>query len=124
MIATLITTAILSALAYSSWRFNRYIEGRPPRRRADGETALWVVIGCAYTTVGAVAIVVAWARQLGYPWEMALVVLAALLAAFIAAGVPMFWGDLRRSQSWRETNAYLERAELTNGYGNGDETDR
>ena len=120
MITTLfLTAAILGALAAGSIRFNRYIESRPIRRRADGETALWVVIGCAYTVAGAVGIVFVWANQLGIPWSFGGVVFAAIIAAFIAAGLPMFWGDMHRTQAWRETNEYLERAERVNGNGNG-----
>ena len=38
-----------------------------------------------------------------------------MFVAYAAAGAPMFWGDLRRTQAWRETNAHLERAERANG---------
>ena len=58
MITTILTTSvILSTLVGASIAFNRYIERRPPHRRADGETALWVAVGSAYTVVGAVLLI-------------------------------------------------------------------
>ena len=116
MIATIIySSVILIALVGGSVAFNRYIDRRPAKHRADGETALWVAIGSAYTLAGAVALITVWAHQLGHPWTVGVFVLAALSAAYLAAGLPMFLGDMRRTQAWRQTNEYLDRAERTNG---------
>lgn len=117
MIITLaFTSVILIALVGGSVLFNRYIDHRPAKHRADGETALWVAIGSAYTIGGAVALITVWAHQLGHPWTVGVFVLAALAAAYLAAGLPMFVGDMRRTQAWRQTNEYLDRAERTNGH--------
>lgn len=106
---------ILVALIALSVMFDRYVGRRPVTRRADGETALWVVIGCIYAMVGAAVLLVLWGPWLGGDWRLGLWALLAMFLAFGAAGAPMFIGDLRRSQAWRETNQYLERAERANG---------
>lgn len=117
MTMTILTTSvILFTLIGASVFFNHYIERRPQQHRADGETALWVAIGCAYAIAGAVLLVTVWAVQMGYDWHVGLLALAAILTAFTAAGIPMFWGDMRRNQAWRQTNEYLDRAERMNGH--------
>lgn len=106
---------ILTALSGVSVAFDRYVSRRPATRRADGETALWVAVGCAYTSLGAAILLALWAPWIGGSWHLGAWALLAMFVAYAAAGTPMFWGDLRRTQSWRETNAHLERAERANG---------
>jgi len=106
---------ILTALSGVSVAFDRYVGRRPATRRADGETALWVAVGCAYTSLGAATLLAIWAPWIGGSWHLGAWALLAMFVAYAAAGTPMFWGDLRRTQSWRETNAHLERAERANG---------
>lgn len=118
MIATLAySSVIFLALVVGSVFFNRYIDRRPATRRADGETALWVAAGCTYALIGAGALAAIWSNHFDLPWEPIAVAIAATLAAFVAAGLPMALGDARRSQVWRETNEYLARAERANDSG-------
>ena len=105
----------LVVLAMISTLFNRYVEQRPLIRRADGETALWVVAGCTYAVAGAAALLGVWGQWLKSDWRLGFWALLAMSMSFGAAGAPMFFGDLRRTQAWRETNQYLERAERANG---------
>jgi drug/metabolite transporter (DMT)-like permease len=111
----LLSMLILATLAATSVAFDRYVSRRPVTRRADGETALWVAIGCAYTSLGAACLLALWAPWIGGTWHLGAWSLLALFVAYAAAGAPMLWGDLRRTQAWRETNAHLERAERANG---------
>ncbi len=106
---------ILATLVLASVAFNRYVDRRPLTRRADGETALWVAIGCAYTMLGAAALLALWAPWLGSSWILGCWALLCMVTAFVAAGIPMFVGELRRTQAWRETNEHLARAERANG---------
>lgn len=114
-IEILLSILILAALAATSVLFDRYVSRRPVTRRADGETALWVAIGCAYTSLGAAGLLAIWAPWLSDSWHLGAWALLAMFVAYSAAGAPMFLGDLRRTQAWRETNAHLERAERANG---------
>ena len=107
---TLITTATLLALLAGSWRFNRYVDSRPPSRRADGETALWVIIGCAYVVVGAAILIGAWAPWLPGDWRLGLAAGCLTFLAFAAGGLPMALGDHRRSAADRRTVEALDRA--------------
>ena len=100
---------ILATLVFASVVLNRYIERRPLARRVDGETALWVAIGCAYTVFAAAVLLALWAPWLGVSWHLGFWALLCMLAAFTAAGIPMFVGELRRTQAWRETNEHLAR---------------
>lgn len=111
----LLSMLILVALSATSVLFDRYVSRRPVTRRADGETALWVAIGCAYTSLGAAGLLAIWAPWLSDSWHLGAWALLAMFVAYSAAGAPMFLGDLRRTQAWRETNAHLERAERANG---------
>jgi drug/metabolite transporter (DMT)-like permease len=108
---TVTTIATLAALLAASWQFNRYIDARPLRRRADGETALWVVFGCAYTVTGAAILIGAWAPWLPHDWRLGLAAFAILLTAFAAGGLPMALGDHRRTAADRRTSEALARAE-------------
>jgi hypothetical protein len=110
-----VSILILVALSAISVMFDRYVGRRPVTRRADGETALWVIVGCTYAMVGVAMLLALWGPWLGSDWRLGLWALLAMFVAFGAAGAPMFFGDLRRSQGWRETNQHLERAERANG---------
>lgn len=107
---TAITLIVLSALALASWRFNRYVDSRPIPARADGETALWVIFGCAYVTVGASILIGAWASWLPHDWRLGLAAGAITFVAFAAGGLPMALGDHRRTAADRRTEEALDRA--------------
>lgn len=106
----LITIAVAAILMAGSWRFNRYVDGRPLSARADGETALWVVFGCSYVVVGAAVLIGAWAPWLPHDWRLGLAAGAIIFAAFFAGGMPMALGDHKRSASDRRTSEALDRA--------------
>lgn len=107
---TLITGATLLALLAGSWRFNRYVDSRPPSRRGDGETALWVIAGCTYTVIGASVLIGAWAPWLPGDWRLGPITCAITLSAFAAGGLPMALGDHSRSAADRRTVEALDRA--------------
>jgi hypothetical protein len=88
-----VSILILVALSAISVMFDRYVGRRPVTRRADGETALWVVIGCTYAMVGAAVLLALWGPWLGGDWRLGLWALLAMFVAFGAAGAPMFFGD-------------------------------
>lgn len=115
MTEILLSLLTLTAVTITSIAFDGYISHRPITRRADGETALWVAIGCAYTSIGAAILLAIWAPWISGTWRLGAWALLAMFISFACAGAPMFYGDLRRTQSWRETNAHLERAERANG---------
>lgn len=115
--STLVTLTVLAALVAASWRFNRYVDSRPIRRRADGETALWVIFGCAYVVLGASVLVGAWAAWLPHDWRLGPAVGAIAFLAFAAGGLPMALGDHRRSAADRRTEEALERAAQHLGAG-------
>lgn len=107
---TLITLAVLAALSAVSWRFNRYVDTRPIPARADGETALWVIFGCAYVTAGASILIGAWAAWLPHDWRLGFAAGAITFCAFAAGGLPMALGDHKRSAIDRRTDEALNRA--------------
>lgn len=113
----LISIAILGAVLATSWRFNRYVDGRPMTARADGETALWVIFGCTYVVLAASVLVGVWAPWLPSDWRLGLVVGGINFAAFVAGGIPMALGDHQRSATDRRTNEALERAVSHLGVG-------
>ena len=110
-------TISLAALLAASWRFNRYVDSRPISARADGETALWVIFGCAYVTVGAAVMIGAWANWLPHDWLLGPAVGAIMFIAFAAGGLPMALGDHRRSAADRRTGEALDRAVQHLGVG-------
>lgn len=110
LFALIITIAVLAALLLASWRFNRHVDNRPTAARADGETALWVIFGCAYVTAGASILISAWAAWLPHDWRLGPVAGAIIFIAFIAGGLPMALGDHRRSAADRKTGEALDRA--------------
>jgi hypothetical protein len=113
----LITIATLAALAAASWQFNRYVDSRPVAARADGETALWVIFGCAYVVLGAAIVTSAWAAWLPTDWRLGLATGGITLGAFVAGGLPMALGDHKRSASDRRTTEALDRAARHLGIG-------
>jgi drug/metabolite transporter (DMT)-like permease len=113
----LITLAVLAALFTASWRFNRHVDSRPIAARADGETALWVIAGCAYVTAGASILVAVWSPWLPHDWRLGLAVGAITFIAFAAGGLPMALGDHKRSAADRRTDEALDRAARHLGVG-------
>lgn len=108
--------AVYGALAGVSVWFNGRIDLVPVDRRPDGVTALWVAIGVGYTLLGATVLV--W---LGWPVVAALgdsfgglggslAVLVVLVSAFVASGLPMLWGDMRRSHGVRTVSEAIAAA--------------
>lgn len=97
-------SALLAASLYVvSHYFNRHIDHRHiVARRADGITALWVVIGTGYTLFGAAVGVVLWTHRLpNNAIPLALAILAIHLATFVCSGLPMFVGDMMRRTAQR-----------------------
>lgn len=121
--------AVYGALAGVSVWFNGRIDLVPVDRRPDGVTALWVAIGVGYTLLGATVLV--W---LGWPVLVmlgdafggvggSLAVLVVLVSAFVASGLPMLWGDMRRSHGVRTVSEAIAaaRGELRGARGEIDE---
>lgn len=117
MTEIVVTVITLAALLGASMLFNRYIDRRPVTKRADAETALWVVAGTLYTLAGAAVLFAVWAPYLPRDWRLGLIAMGVMLAAFAASGAPMVLGDMRRSQDWRRTNEELDKASYWNGGG-------
>jgi hypothetical protein len=108
---------VYGVLAATSVAFNRHVDQQPPAQRPDGLTAVWVAVGVLYTLLGG-TLVVALAMppllDLGAShggWAVAAAVLGVYLAAFVASGAPMLWGDLHRSHRERTLGAVLAAAE-------------
>lgn len=87
-----LTVLVLLALGGASYGFNWYIDRSPAL--ADGVTSYRVAFGTAYTLVGVAAIVWIWTEST----DAATITLAASFASFAAAGIPMMYGDVNRSQ--------------------------
>jgi hypothetical protein len=112
-----VAIGVYGALAGLSIWFNGRIDQAPAvERRPDGLTALWVVAGVGYSLAGATLLV--WA---GWPVlaELAerfgalggaLGVLVVMGSAFVASGLPMLWGDMRRSYGLRTVSGAIEAA--------------
>jgi hypothetical protein len=102
-----VTAGVLGALAGASMWFNGRIDGTPHHGRPDGLTAVWVVMGTAYTLAGAGVLVGVWwpvlvhVGEAGGVWAAALGVTVVTGAAFGASGAPMVWGDMRRAHGLR-----------------------
>ncbi len=108
-VVTAVTGAVMvygGLVGVSVW-FNGRIDGVPVQGRPDGVTALWVMVGVGYTLAGSTVLV--W---LGWPVVAllaglfgglggSLAVLVVLVSAFVASGLPMLWGDMRRSHGVR-----------------------
>lgn len=106
-VVTAVTAGTLGALAGASVWFNRRIDGTPQHGRPDGVTAVWVVVGVAYTLAGAGVLMGMWWPLLAHvgeaagAWAAALGVTTVTGAAFGASGAPMVWGDMRRAWGLR-----------------------
>ncbi len=106
---------VYGALAATSVAFNRYVDRTPLAQRPDGLTAVWVAVGVLYSLVGGtlvVALAMPWLLSTGHGvgW-LAVTLLGIYLAAFVASGAPMLWGDLQRSYRARTVTAMLAAAE-------------
>ncbi len=74
---------VVPVLFVISVLYNQQIDKLERRGRMQAFTWLSVVIGVGYTLIG-VVFLIGWAATL------------LVLIAFIASGVPMIWGDIRR----------------------------
>ena len=107
--ANLLFAAIVYiALVAGSALFNRMIDTTPSDDRPDGLTALWVGIGVGYTGLGVLLLGFAFydvVRTFIAEWERAGFVLGLGIiggTALLASGLPMLWGDIRRSHMHRQ----------------------
>lgn len=100
----LATGVICIGLLLASILFNSYIDQQPaPRKQLSGITAVWVVIGNAYTGIAIIILIGIW---LG--WMTALYCGLIALGCFVVSGVPMIWGDHRRSERRKNNEVVLE----------------
>lgn len=108
----------------SVW-FNGRIDGVPVQGRPDGVTALWVMVGVGYTLAGSTVLVwlgwpvVALLAELFGGLGGSLAVLVVLVSAFVASGLPMLWGDMRRSHGVRTVSEAIAVARGELGVGRG-----
>ena len=107
--ANLLFAAIVYiALVAGSVFFNRQIDTTPREDRPDGLTALWVGVGVGYTGLGVLLLGMAFfdiVRTFITEWERAGFVLGLGIiggSALLASGLPMLWGDIRRSHMARQ----------------------
>lgn len=100
-----VSLVVLGILYFLSMQFNRYIDTR--RELFDGETAVWVIVGTAYTLVGAMFLVLLWWHELqaiSAPWQAAATITGTVLLCFVASGIPMTIGDAVRAHNRRKEN--------------------
>lgn len=100
-VRVMVTLSVLGALSMISWMFDAWIDNRRPEDRYDGDTAIWVMVGTAYTIVAWAIILTVW---LG--WNMSGPGAALLLTCFIFSGVPMYFGEAERSRKKRNDNGF------------------
>lgn len=79
------------ALAAISWKFNEYIDAQADADPLGSNSAIYTVLGVAYTLTGALAVF-----AILFDWEVALFVIGVVLVAFGISGTPMIFGDMRR----------------------------
>lgn len=91
-----LTAGIVMGLMILSMLFDAWIDAVPRHRRYDGDTAVWVAIGDLYVIGGWAAIVAVW---LG--WRAAAIGAGLLVLCFVAAGLPMFFGEIDRGRRQR-----------------------
>lgn len=110
VVQAIVSAVVLAAVALAGWRFNRYVDARPTTGRADGETSLWVIFGCAYLVLAGSLLTGVWAPWLPTDWRLGVASGVIFFSVFAAGGLPMALGDHRRSASGRRTNEALEQA--------------
>lgn len=91
-----LTLGILIGLFILSTGFDAWIDNLPVSRRYDGDTAIWVAVGDLYVIVAWSAIVAVWMG-----WRPAAIGAALLILCFVAAGLPMYFGEIDRSRRKR-----------------------
>jgi hypothetical protein len=88
---------VLGILTVISTLFNAYIDSRDAGDGFDGETAVWVAFGNFYTIIiGIGGLAAVWGGWLMAGWAISL-----SFAAFVAAGLPMMFGDATRTKRRR-----------------------
>lgn len=88
--------AIVGALVVAAWLFDSWIDSRRPVDRYDGDTAVWVMIGCTMVMIAWTAIMV-----MLYGWSRTVIPLAALFGCFVASGIVMYFGEVQRTRNQR-----------------------
>lgn len=87
---------IILSLYVVSGLFDEYIDKQDVNELYDGQTAVWVAIGCSYTILGFGLIMGIW-----YGWQEGAVSMGLLFACFVASGLPMYMGDASRNRNER-----------------------
>lgn len=91
------------ALLGISWLFNNYIDAQTETDPLGSNSAVYTVLGTAYTLLGALGVL-----AILFGWLTALFVVGVVLVCFAASGTPMIFGDMRRGSKRRR--AELQRA--------------
>ena len=87
---------VVGSLIVIAWMFDSWIDTRTDRDRYDGDTAIWVMIGCTIVICGWAIIMI-----LLYGWARTMVPLLLLFACFAGAGIVMFFGEVQRTRNKR-----------------------
>jgi hypothetical protein len=88
---------ILIALVVVSVWFNGWIDAFLDNDPLGGYNAVFTVLGVVYTLIGAGLVV-----GLLFGWQIALIAVGSVLVCFMASGVPMWLGDMRRAARQRK----------------------
>lgn len=78
-------------MAAISWQFNSFIDAQADTDPLGSNSAVFTVIGVAYTLVGALAVF-----AILFDWQFAMFIVGVVLTAFGVSGTPMIFGDIRR----------------------------
>lgn len=92
----LLIAAVLVALYAASHLFNGYIDRQADKDPEGPGSGIYVVLGVGYTLVGAAAVL--W---IAYGFVAALWVVAITAGCFVASGIPMIFGGIRRTSNRR-----------------------
>lgn len=104
------SAAILIALTTISYLYDRSITQSPrPKMAPNGITAIRVVVGVLYTLIGGGMAVSLWASLLPAGWLLGPVVAAIMLVCFIASGLPMVIGDMKRTRGDEIVDANVQK---------------
>lgn len=96
MTNVILSGLIMMALYVISGLFDEYIDRQDLGDLYDGQTAVWVAVGCTYTIVGFGLVMGIW-----YGWQEAALTTLLLFLCFVASGLPMYFGDAERNRHMR-----------------------